>query len=243
MKPRIIGHRGAAGTHPENTQVSIMAALELGVKWVEVDVQPTKDHVLVVCHDHTIDRCSNGHGRVDQFTYGELLQYDFGSWFDKRFANERIMTLKQLLALALKHDFFINIEVKVDEFHDLDAVVLQLKKLLDANPDIYQHILISSFDPTVNRLVALNIPNAKVGVITNNLSADDIELMDEIKAFSCHLDYHHLSESDFNTLRAIGVEIWCFTVNRPSVFNLVNQVDAIFTDFPSHFFLNQSLET
>lgn len=242
MKPRIIGHRGAAGSHPENTQVSIMAAIDMGVEWVEVDVQPTKDNVLVVCHDHTIDRCSNGHGRVDHFTYGELLQYDFGSWFDKKFANERIMTLKQLLAFALKQNFNINIEVKVDESHDIEAIVLQLKRLLDANPKIYQHIIISSFDAAVNRLIATMIPDAKVGIITNHLSADDIELIEEIQPFSCHLNYHHLTESDIKTLRGLNLEIWCFTVNRPSTFRLADQVDAIFTDFPSHFFLDSTPE-
>ena len=65
---KIIGHRGVAGHYPENTKISIQAAAELGLEWVEVDVQPTKDNILVICHDHTIDRCSNGSGRIDEQT-------------------------------------------------------------------------------------------------------------------------------------------------------------------------------
>ena len=78
---KIIGHRGVAGHHPENTKVSIEAAAKLGLEWVEVDVQPTKDNILVICHDHTIDRCSNGSGRIDEQTLAELRQFDFGAKF------------------------------------------------------------------------------------------------------------------------------------------------------------------
>ncbi len=67
----IVGHRGIAGHYPENTRVSIEAAIELGLNWIEVDIQPSKDDVLVVCHDHTVDRCSNGEGRVDALTLSE----------------------------------------------------------------------------------------------------------------------------------------------------------------------------
>lgn len=97
MPSIIVGHRGVAGTYPENTRVSVQAAINLGLSWVEVDVQPTKDNVLVVCHDHTIDRCSNGKGRIDEYTLAELKQLDFGAWFDPRFTGESIMTLEELL--------------------------------------------------------------------------------------------------------------------------------------------------
>ena len=107
MKPMIIGHRGVAGHYPENTQVSVQAAIDLGLKWVEVDVQPTQDHILVVCHDHTIDRCSNGKGRIDSYTLEQLQQFDFGAWFDPQFAGEPIMTLETLLTLAKQHSLEI----------------------------------------------------------------------------------------------------------------------------------------
>ncbi len=71
-----VGHRGVAGTHPENTKASINQAISLGLKWIEIDVQPTKDDVLVVCHDHTLERCSNGKGRIDEHTLAELEALD-----------------------------------------------------------------------------------------------------------------------------------------------------------------------
>ncbi|MGX9416145.1 glycerophosphodiester phosphodiesterase family protein [Vibrio sp. WJH972] len=235
MKPRIVGHRGASGSHPENTRASIMAAIEMGVNWVEIDVQPTKDNVLVICHDHTIDRCSDGHGRVDQFTYGELLQFDFGAWFDKKFVHERIMTLEQLLILALEDNFCINIEVKIDDFHDKKAIVANLTQLLERYPDIYKNIVITSFNGEITRLIAASIPQAKIGILTETLSQDDIDLIKEIDAFSCHINYRHLNKEDLTQLKDLGVETWCFTVNRPSTFPLLDQVESIFTDFPNHF--------
>jgi glycerophosphoryl diester phosphodiesterase len=235
MKPIIIGHRGAAGTYPENTMVSISAALDMGVKWVEIDIQPTKDDVLVVCHDHSIDRCSNGHGRIDSFTYGELLQFDFGGWFDSQFAHERIMTLTQLLKLAVDKDFNINIEVKIDDEHDAKHVVSLLANMLAENAEIIEQVVLSSFETTVLKEIAHQIPSVRIGVLTEYLSDSDIELIKALNPFSCHINYRHLTESQLSTLRDLKVEIWCYTVNRPSTFPLLEQVDAIFTDFPSHF--------
>ncbi|MDF5393565.1 glycerophosphodiester phosphodiesterase family protein, partial [Vibrio parahaemolyticus] len=100
METLLIGHRGVAGSYPENTKISIQAAIDLGLKWVEVDIQPTKDNVLVVCHDHTVNRCSNGQGRVDELTLEELKALDFGSWFSTDFSGEKILTLDELLTLA-----------------------------------------------------------------------------------------------------------------------------------------------
>ncbi|MFA0621332.1 glycerophosphodiester phosphodiesterase family protein, partial [Vibrio sp. 10N.222.49.A4] len=100
MSSIIVGHRGVAGTHPENTKASIEQAAKLGLKWIEVDIQPTQDDQLVVCHDHTLERCSDGKGRVDEHTLAELRQLDFGSWKSEQFVGEKILTLKELLALV-----------------------------------------------------------------------------------------------------------------------------------------------
>ncbi len=237
MKPIIVGHRGAAGSFPENTLVSILAAVDMGVKWVEVDVQPTKDNVLIVCHDHTIDRCSDGNGRIDQYTYGELLQFDFGSWFAPEFAHERIITLDQLVKLALAKDFCINIEVKIDEGHDAKQVVALLKKVLDSNPEIYAKIIVSSFEVPILLELADTVKQAKIGLLTEHLTDNSTALLKQLNAYSCHINYHHLTEAQLDQLHELNTQVWCYTVNRPSTFPLLEKVDAIFTDFPGHFLL------
>lgn len=87
----VVGHRGAAGLEPENTLRSFRRALALGVDFVECDVHLTRDGRLVVIHDETVDRTTDGHGSVAQFTLDELRRLDAGQ-------GERIPTLEEVLA-------------------------------------------------------------------------------------------------------------------------------------------------
>ena len=231
----IVGHRGVAAHFPENTRVSVQAAIDLGLNWVEVDVQPTKDNILVVCHDHTIDRCSNGQGRIDEMTLDELRSKDFGSWFDARFANEPIMTLAELLSLATKHALGLNIEVKVDR-HDVAAVASQLKEQLDQCQLPKDKIMLSSFSHDIIRQLYAHCPGYKLGVLTERLTQSDRRVLKEVKAFSCNVNYKWLTQRHIADLHREGYQVWCYTVNKPEKFSLLNQVDGIFSDDPGRFF-------
>lgn len=169
MTTLLIGHRGVAGKFPENTKVSVQAAIDLGLNWVEVDVQPTKDNVLVVCHDHTVNRCSNGKGRVDQMTLSELKALDFGRWFGDEFANESIMTLSELLELAAENDLNLNIEVKVDHHSANDVAQMAAKTLLDG-PLPKERILLSSFSHDVIRALHKHCEGYRLGVLSEFFS-------------------------------------------------------------------------
>ena len=81
----IYAHRGSSGTHPENTIAAFHEAARLPIYGVEFDVHLTKDGELVVIHDETIDRTSDGKGFVKDMTLAELRTFDFGSWFSKNF--------------------------------------------------------------------------------------------------------------------------------------------------------------
>ncbi len=234
MSPIIVGHRGVAGTCPENTRISVQAAIDMGLTWVEVDVQPTKDNILVVCHDHTINRCSNGKGRIDDFTLEELSQFDFGSWFSSEFCGERIMTLEELLSLAQQHQLGLNIEVKVDK-HDVTRVVSQLKQQLDNHPITKDNILLSSFSHEIIRELHQHCAGYRLGVLSERLSNKDKILLDEVNAFSCNLNYKWITEKHIDYLRAHQYQIWCYTVNEPQKFSHIDKVDAIFSDWPQRF--------
>ena len=95
-----VGHRGAKGHAPENTFASFNLALEMGVNAVETDVHLSKDGEVVLIHDHTVDRTTDGRGFVKDMTLRELKQLDAGSWYDTRFAGQRIPTLTELLEWA-----------------------------------------------------------------------------------------------------------------------------------------------
>ncbi|EPW6409017.1 glycerophosphoryl diester phosphodiesterase [Vibrio vulnificus] len=234
MPPMIVGHRGVAGSYPENTRVSVQAAIDLGLSWVEIDVQPTKDNVLVVCHDHTIDRCSNGKGRVDAYSLKELQAFDFGGWFDEAFAAEQIMTLESLLNLAAEYDLGLNIEVKVDN-HDVGKVALNLKNLLDKSPLTADKILLSSFSHDIILQLHQHCPGYKLGVLSERLSQRDRQVLKEVNAFSCNLNYRWITEKHIRDLKTGGYQIWCYTVNQADKFRYLDKVDAIFSDYPERF--------
>lgn len=232
--PIIVGHRGVAGSYPENTRVSVQAAIDLKLDWVEIDVQPTKDNVLVVCHDHTINRCSNGKGRIDAYTLAELRQFDFGSWFSSEFQGEPIMTLAELLELAHTNQLGLNIEVKVDR-HDASEVAAQLKQQLDTSPMPAEQILLSSFSHEIIRELHQHCPGYRLGVLTERLSVKDKALLQEVAAFSANLNYRWVNQAHIDYLRQQGYQIWCYTVNDADKFSYLNQVDAIFSDWPARF--------
>ncbi|EPN7232385.1 glycerophosphoryl diester phosphodiesterase [Vibrio vulnificus] len=234
MPPMIVGHRGVAGSYPENTRVSVQSAIDLGLSWVEIDVQPTKDNVLVVCHDHTIDRCSNGKGRVDAYSLKELQAFDFGGWFDEAFAGEPIMTLESLLNLAAEYDLGLNIEVKVDN-HDVAEVALNLKNLLDKSPLTADKILLSSFSHDIILQLHQHCPGYKLGVLSERLSQRDRQVLKEVNAFSCNLNYRWITEKHIRDLKTGGYQIWCYTVNQADKFRYLDKVDAIFSDYPERF--------
>jgi len=108
QSPLIWAHRGASGYAPENTLLAFKKAIELGANGIELDVQMTKDGELVVCHDETIDRTSNGSGWIKDMTLAELKSLDF-SCGQKDFAGVTIPTMREVFELLAPTGFIINI--------------------------------------------------------------------------------------------------------------------------------------
>ncbi|MGR5108797.1 glycerophosphodiester phosphodiesterase family protein [Vibrio jasicida] len=234
MTTLLIGHRGVAGKYPENTRVSIQAAIDMGLNWVEVDVQPTKDNVLVVCHDHTVNRCSNGKGRVDQMTLSELKALDFGRWFSDEFANESIITLSELLELAAENDLNLNIEVKVDHHSANDVAQMVAQTLLDG-PLPKERILLSSFSHDVIRALHKHCEDYRLGVLSEFFSRKDRLLLEEVDAYSCNLNINWVRSRQINKLQKAGYKVMCYTVNNPKKLKHLPMLDGIFSDHPSRF--------
>ena len=107
----ICAHRGANETHPENTLSAFREAVRLGAHMVEFDVQITKDKQLVIMHDKSVDRTTNGKGLVSDLTLSEIKKLDAGSWKSKDFIGEKVPTLKEALAVFPKN-IWLNIHLK-----------------------------------------------------------------------------------------------------------------------------------
>ncbi|MCZ2260812.1 glycerophosphodiester phosphodiesterase family protein [Sporosarcina sp. G11-34] len=165
QRPIVAAHRGVPSLTPENTMVSFELAYDLGADLIEIDLQQTKDNQLVVIHDATVNRTTNGTGKVSDFTLDEIRQLDAGIKFSEEFAGEKIPTLTEFLQAFKDRDVILLIEMKangieqqvIDEIDALDMVnqvVLQnfsLESMILTNelkPEIPTGYLYSAATPT-----------------------------------------------------------------------------------------------
>ncbi len=114
----IVAHRGASAYAPENTLAAFNLAADMGADWFELDCTLTKDGEVIVIHDDTIDRTTGAKGTVAEMTLAELKRYDAGTWFDPKFAAQRLPTLGEALDLAKERRIGVYIEIK-DSDNDL----------------------------------------------------------------------------------------------------------------------------
>ena len=143
--PKVVGHRGAAGHAPENTLASLRAAHELGIEWVEFDVMLTAEGTPVLFHDETLDRTTDGTGRLADRRWEDLRGLDAGSWFGSAFKGQRVPSLHEALALLGRTGMGANVELKPSEGQDATTGVITAKTLQESWPANLPGPLISSF--------------------------------------------------------------------------------------------------
>lgn len=124
----VVAHRGASGTHPENTASAFAEAVRLQVEAIELDIHLTRDRQLLLSHDASVDRISDGSGLVANMDLSQIRQLDAGGWFDPRFAGERFLILEEALEL-IPPAITLNVHVKARD-NDRDVVVPLTVELL-----------------------------------------------------------------------------------------------------------------
>ena len=113
-KKGICAHRGASETHPENTITAFEEAIRMGAQMIEFDVRMTKDKKLIIIHDDSVDRTTNGSGLVEDLTWHKIKKLDAGKWKSEKFKGEKIPLFKNALDIFPK-DIWLNIHLKGDE--------------------------------------------------------------------------------------------------------------------------------
>lgn len=157
-----VAHQGASAVAPPNTLAAFRKAAELGADGVELDVHLSADGAAVVIHDFTVDRTSDGRGRVADLPLAALKELDAGSWFDPRYASEPIPTLNEVFE-AVGRELMINIELKLlpRGGRGLAAEVVSLVK----RHGLANRVLISSFNLSALRRVRRLEPQLPLGLL------------------------------------------------------------------------------
>lgn len=146
MKTKIFGHRGSAGTHPENTMISFKEAARVGADGIELDIQMTKDGVIVVIHDETVKRTTNGEnkGWVKDYTLKQIKKMDVSYKFKGKYGICEIPTLEEVFDWAKTNQLLINVEFKTGLVSYKNIEEKTLKMISDYG--LEDRIVISSFN-------------------------------------------------------------------------------------------------
>ena len=234
-----IAHRGASGYAPENTIAAFDKALKMKADYFELDVQMSKDGKLVLIHDVTVDRTTDGTGRVGDLTFKELRRLDAGSWFDPAFAGERIPTLEEALD-RYRGKIGILIEIKNPELYPgIERKVAKALKKRNLHKPRNGKIIVQSFNHDSVKKFHRLLPSVPVGVL---ISYRDEGISDkELRNFAKYADYVNpnkdmVDRSLVKRIHRFGMKTTPWTVrDRAEADRLKSiRVDGIVTDYPDY---------
>ena len=212
----VIGHRGAAGIEPENTLRSFRRALDLGVDALELDVYRVEGD-LVVIHDGTVNRTTNGSGAVERLGLAALRALDAG-------AGESIPLLDEVLDLAAGSRTLVNVELKGK------GTGRAVAERLDAST----HVLVSSFDHDELRAFRELRADVAVAPLFGRWHDDAIAIADDLDAVAINLGNRIVKRDRVEKIRAAGYRALVYTVNRVARARALEAmgVSGVFTDRP-----------
>jgi glycerophosphoryl diester phosphodiesterase len=237
---KVIAHRGASAYAPENTLAAFKKAIALHADILELDVHQTKDLRLVVIHDATVDRTTNGKGRVKDLTLKELHQLDAGSWFSPAFTGEHIPLLDEVLDLASDSvSLLIELKEGSDEYPNIEERIIQLVR----EKGVAQRVIFKSFlDETLDRLrqIAPDIPRLKIVFlqipflkVSIGRGLDFGSILDDSVQYLQH-HWFGLTESFITEAHSKGYRVFAWDVNDMDRMKdlILRGIDGIETDYP-----------
>ncbi|MBD0844538.1 glycerophosphodiester phosphodiesterase [Streptomyces sp. TRM68416] len=247
--PTVIAHRGASAYAPENTLAAVDKAAELGVDWIENDVQRTRDGELVVIHDDNLKRTTDveevfpdrAPWKVRDFTAAEIALLDAGSWFGPAYAGARVPTLEQYVGRVEHHHQKLLLEIKNPDLYP--GIEQQTLKVLDNEgwldrQHVADRLIVQSFSAESLRTVHDLEPGVKTGL----LGTPDVSDLPGYATFADQINpsYGSLSTSYVAAVHAFSgphgrpLEVFTWTVNDADTARLVTGygVDGIITNKP-----------
>jgi glycerophosphoryl diester phosphodiesterase len=234
-RPMIFAHRGASLYAPENTLAAFEIAIEQKADAIEFDVNITADGCLVVIHDDTVDRTTNGSGKVRELNLEDLQQLDAGSSFHRTFKGEHIPTLENIFTHIGKR-IFINIELKDKDFSK-SSLQEKVADLLHKY-DMTDSVLISSFNTNVLRSVHNRLPEVAIAILADRkkqgiLSRFQISLS-FVKYQAWHTIFKDATPNLVKKQHSLGHRVNVYTVDQPDDIRSLLKIgiDGVFTNDP-----------
>ncbi len=232
-KPMVIAHRGFSGRYPENTLRSFREALNLPVDAIELDVRRTKDGVLIVIHDETVDRTTDGKGRVRDLTWSEIQKLDAGSWKGSEFAGERIPRLEEALEL-INGQKVVFLEIKEpDTTEQIVETLRQIDALSWVKIGSFHSQAIATAKKLVPEISSSLIGGAKVGT-SDEAFANFVKEALHCGANSITVNYPALTPERVHYCHQRCLFVGTWTVNDAELAErmIAMGVDAIASDYP-----------
>ncbi|MEQ8665811.1 MAG: glycerophosphodiester phosphodiesterase family protein [Rhodospirillales bacterium] len=232
--PFVIGHRGACGHAPENTLPSFRKAAELGVRWVELDVQLSADGVPFLLHDDRLERTTDGEGEARETIWSELAALDAGRWFDEAFTGTRLLRLDDAIGHLDTLGLGMNIELKSTPGRERDTAKAVCATLSKEWPASLPKPLLSSFSLECVAFAAECLPDCARAMLYDELPEDWRDQCAAVGAAAVHVWHESITPDQIRPVLDAGYPVRAFTVNqRTRAAELGDQGFAgIFCDFP-----------
>ncbi len=232
--PIILAHRGDLAHAPENTLPSFQQAIQKGADGVELDAKLTADGHVIVIHDPTVERTTDGKGRVATFSLEAIRQLEAGAWFNEKFRGTKVPLLEEVFE-TVGRDKLINIEL-TNYATPRDGLVLKVCELIKKHNNQKQ-IIFSSFFPSNLKIAAQALPEVPRGLLAMpgilGLWARSFGFMfGDYQALHPHIS--SATREQVQRAHRIQRRVHVWTANTPEEINQLKSwgVDAIFTDDP-----------
>jgi len=200
----VFGHRGVKALYPENTMLSFQKAYEMGVDGIEFDVRATKDGELILMHDETVDRTTDGSGLVRDFTFAELRKLDAGVRFGEEFKGNRVPSLTELFDSVKGTSLLLNVEIKNYEFDVVDKTIDLLFKY-----GFDERFVITCFDAKITTYT-----HEKYGVKVQGFPDSYMKNFEESARrhfYSVGIAMKNLTKELCDSYKKAGIDPWCWS--------------------------------
>ncbi|MCX7597868.1 MAG: glycerophosphodiester phosphodiesterase family protein [Armatimonadetes bacterium] len=227
MSPQLMAHRGNSGLAPENTLAAFAKAVESGADWTELDVRLSADGEVVVMHDATVDRTTNGTGAVAELTLAELKKLDAGSWFGPDFSGERVPTLAEVIELVGRR---IRLNVEIKSANNPLTVGKVIEALSAAG--LLEQSMVCSFALEALLEARQLWPGGRIALISGRGQDLEIALRHGLPWFN--VEYHAVDEALVRQAHEAGVKVSIWTMDEPQLWDYYAAlgVDIICTSVP-----------